>query len=284
MTEAGPHELEAALAAVRARSALDPLLGVVLGSGLGDFAATLEDAVSIPYTAIPGMPSSTVPGHAGKLCLGTSSGVPVACMQGRAHLYEGHDADRVTFAARLLAALGCHAVLLTNAAGGVAEGLSPGSLMLIVDHLNLTGRNPLVGPNDDRVGPRFLDLTSAYDPALCELARRAARDVGVSLAEGVYAAMFGPSYETPAEIRMLRTLGADAVGMSTVLEVIALRHRGVQVAAISCITNAAATSGGTKLTHEEVERTARQAREPFSRLLGRIIELAPNELKRGAAR
>jgi len=200
-------------------------------------------------------------------------------MQGRVHLYEGHAPHAVTFGARLLAALGCRAALLTNAAGGIGPSLAPGSLMLIVDHLNLTGQNPLVGPNDDRVGPRFLDLTRAYDPALAELARRAAREQGLTLEEGVYAAMLGPSYETPAEIRMLRTLGADAVGMSTVLEVIALCHRGVRVAAISCITNVAASSGGPALAHSEVEQVARQAREPFARLLGRVIELVSFELR-----
>jgi purine-nucleoside phosphorylase len=189
------------------------------------------------------------------------------------HVYEGHELERVTFGVRLLASLGCRAVLITNAAGGIAAGFAPGDLMLIVDHINLTGRNPLVGPNDDS-GPRFPDMSRVYDPELCELARSAARELHIDLKEGVYAAMLGPSYETPAEIRMLRTLGADAVGMSTVPEAIVLRHRGVRVGAVSCITNLAAGISPTPLDHAEVEEIARKTRDRFSGLLGKWVERA----------
>ncbi len=268
----------AAVAAVDDAGARRPTVGVVLGSGLGAFGDTL--ARKVPYAEIPGMPQSTVQGHAGNLCLGDVEGVAVACLQGRVHLYEGHGPETVVFGVRLLAALGCRAVLLTNAAGGIAEGFAPGDLMLIVDHLNLTGTSPLLGPNDAAVGPRFPDMSRAYDAALCERARVAARARGVALREGVYAGMLGPAYETPAEIRMLRTLGADAVGMSTVPEVLALRHAGVRVGAISCITNLAAGISKTPLDHAEVEATARRTRDAFVGLLGAWIvgvgaEVAP---------
>ncbi len=261
------EKLEQAAAAVRATTKLLPTVGVVLGSGLGAFGDTLEDGVRIPYADIPHMPRSSVVGHAGNLCIGRRGGAVVACLQGRVHMYEGHEPSRVTFGVRLLAKLGCKAVLLTNAAGGITSTLGPGDLMLIVDHLNLLGRNPLVGPNDDALGPRFPDMTRAYDPTLCEAARKAARDVGVALHEGVYAGLLGPSYETPAEIRMLRTLGADAVGMSTVPEVIALRHQRVPAAAISCITNLAAGISATELNHAEVEAIAKLTRDRFVSLL-----------------
>ncbi|HKQ71265.1 MAG TPA: purine-nucleoside phosphorylase, partial [Polyangiaceae bacterium] len=239
--------LDSAAAAVSSKASVRPTVGVVLGSGLGAFGEQLEEAIS--YDAIPEMPASSVPGHSGKLRLGRIEGVPVACLQGRAHLYEGNSPADVVFGVRLLAKLGCRAVLLTNAAGGIGPHLEPGDCMLVTDHLNLTGRNPLVGPHesDGRAGVRFPDMSRAYDPRLGELAHAAARELGVELKEGVYAGLLGPSYETPAEIRMLRTLGADAVGMSTVLEVIALRQLGVRVAAISCITNLAAGISPTPL-------------------------------------
>ncbi len=242
-------------------------VGLVLGSGLGGLAATLSSAERIPYSDIHGMPVSTVAGHAGNLWFGTVSGVPVACLQGRAHAYEGHDTDAVCFGVRLLAALGCHTVLLSNAAGGIAPGMSAGDLMLISDHLNLTGKNPLVGPNDERIGPRFLDMTHAYDVAVQSGARSAAQTVGISLREGVYAGLLGPTYETPAEVRMLAALGASAVGMSTVLETIALRHVGVKVGAISCITNLAAGISKTPLSHAEVQETADRVRGQFTELV-----------------
>lgn len=266
--------MSTAASAVRQATPIEPLIGVVLGSGLGAFAEALSERVELPYAAIPGMPVSKVLGHEGNLCLGRISGVPVACLQGRVHLYEGHTPERVVFGVRLLAELGCRAVLLTNAAGGIAPTLSAGSFMLIVDHLNLTGHNPLVGEHDPSLGARFVDLSRAYDETLCEAARRAAADLGIAITEGVYAAMLGPSYETPAEIRMLRALGADAVGMSTVPEVIALRQRGVRVGAISCITNVAAGLNNKILDHEEVKRVAESVRQPFSDLIARFIPYA----------
>ncbi len=265
----GPDALVAARDAVLAR-AQGARVGVVLGSGLGAFGDGLGDLLRIPYAEIPHLPRASIPGHPGNLCLGTVGGVRVACLQGRVHLYEGHPPSAVVLGVRLLAELGCRAVLLTNAAGGIGEGLAPGSLLVITDHLNLMGVNPLVGPNDP-AGPRFPDLTRAYDPDLVAAAERAARAVGVPLARGVYAATLGPSYETPAEVRMLRALGADAVGMSTVPEVIALRHRGVRVGAMSCITNLAAGLGPSVLDHAEVEATARAARDRFVRVLSRWV-------------
>jgi purine-nucleoside phosphorylase len=245
-----------------------PTLGVVLGSGLGGFADLLTGKVEIPYSAVPHLAIPTVAGHAGSLCFGGVGQARVLCLRGRVHLYEGHDVRDVVLGCRLLAALGCRSVLLTNAAGGIREGLTPGSLMLVSDHLNLTGRNPLTGS-----GYAFVDLTHVYDLGIREAARRAASDVSVALHEGVYAGLLGPTYETPAEIRMLRALGADAVGMSTVVEAIALRHLGVRVGAASCITNLAAGLSGALLSHAEVEDTARKARGAFEAVLARWVEL-----------
>lgn len=270
-------ELAAAAAAVHRHADSKPLIGLVLGSGLGAFGDELEGLVKVPYDSIPHMAQSTVVGHAGNLCLGSVGSVPVACLQGRVHCYEGHELERVVFGVRLLAELGCRAVLLTNAAGGIAEGLSPGDLMLIVDHINLMGRNPLVGTNQEPY-PRFPDLSRAYDMELCHAARGAAAQVGVELREGVYAAVLGPSYETPAEIRMLRTLGADAVGMSTVPEVIALRHRGVRVGALSCITNLAAGLGG-ELSHDEVKEVADRVKGSFTSVLRAWVQAAGTMLE-----
>lgn len=265
-------DLVEAAARVRAQAARAPQVGVVLGSGLGAFGDSLSGLVKVPYADIPHMPQSSVVGHSGNLCLGQVGEASVACLQGRVHLYEGHDLDRVTFGVRLLSELGCRAVVLTNAAGGIQAGFAPGDLMLIVDHLNLMGRNPLVGRNDDAAGPRFPDMTRAYDPPICAAAREAAAELGVKLQEGVYAGLLGPSYETPAEIRMLRTLGADAVGMSTVPEVLVLRHRGVRVGAMSCITNLGAGLSPTLLDHSEVEATANKTRATFTSLLGKWVE------------
>ena len=271
-------QLAAARDALSKQGVQAPDVGVVLGSGLGAFGDQLEGLHKIPYSDIPHMPQSGVVGHAGNLCLGRVGPARVACLQGRVHLYEGHALDRATFAVRLLAELGCRAVVLTNAAGGVNEGFSPGDLMLISDHLNLTARSPLIGPNPEGL-PRFPDMTEAYDPEIRQAARSAAQERGVTLREGVYAALLGPSYETPAEIRMLRTLGADAVGMSTVIEVLALRHRGVRVGAMSCITNLAAGMSGQPLDHAEVEQIAKQSRENFVGVLARWLELT-SELTR----
>jgi purine-nucleoside phosphorylase len=250
-----------------------PRVGVVLGSGLGAFADQLQSPSKIPYADIPDMPRSSVVGHAGNFCTGTQASVPVACLQGRAHVYEGNSHARSVFGVRLLAELGCRVVLLTNAAGGIHEGFSPGDLMLITDHLNLMGDNPLSGPNYGS-GPRFPDLSQAYDLELQQAAREAARSAGIPLREGVYAAMLGPSYETPAEIRMLRTLGADAVGMSTVPEVIALRQMGIKVGAMSCITNLAAGISKQLLDHSEVEATARRSRDAFTAVLSGWVRAA----------
>jgi purine-nucleoside phosphorylase len=263
---AGGADLEPALGVLKQLLPEAPDVAIVLGSGLGAFAASLADATRVPYSQIPGMPEPAVAGHAGNLCFGRIGNARVACLSGRVHLYEGHAIEKVVFGVRLLAALGCRGALLTNAAGGIAEALAPGDLMLITDHINLTGRNPLVGPNDPR-GPRFLDLTHAYSPEYLRAARNAARTSGTELREGVYAAMLGPSYETPAEIRMLATLGASAVGMSTVPEVIALRHAGLHVGAVSCITNLAAGRSNTTLDHSEVEAVARAARLRFTHFL-----------------
>lgn len=271
------QRLQAAAASLSPRPR-PPLLGLVLGSGLGAFGDTLGELDKTPYTAIEHMPRPAVLGHAGNLCRGLVGGVEVACLQGRVHLYEGHDTDAVTFGVRLLARLGCRAVLLTNAAGGINPTFAPGDFMLLVDHLNLTGRNPLIGPNDESLGPRFPDMTRAYDAKLCELAREAARGAGLRLHEGVYAALLGPSYETPAEVRMIRGLGADAVGMSTVPEVLAMRHQGVRVGALSCITNVAAGLGPATLDHSEVEATAKASRDAFVTLLRSWIALTAREV------
>jgi purine-nucleoside phosphorylase len=256
-----------------------PSVGVVLGSGLGRFAESLDDLNKVETKSIPHFPPSSVPGHAGQFCVGRVGGVNVACLQGRVHLYEGFAASRVTFGVLLLGALGCQVVLLTNAAGGIADRLEPGSLMLIEDHLNLSGQNPLVGPNPGPY-PRFVDLSHAYDPGVAEAALAAAEESGVRLETGVYACTLGPSYETPAEIRMLKRLGADAVGMSTVLEVIALRQRDVRVGAISLITNRAAGLGKNALDHAEVMAVAAHAEEGFVRLLRRWIMLVGELLAR----
>lgn len=259
--------------AVRAKTKLQPRVGVVLGSGLGAFADGLEDLEKIPYGELPHVPASKVVGHAGNLCLGRTGDVPVVCMQGRIHLYEGHPIWQVVHGVRVMARLGVKAVLLTNAAGGLEPGWAAGDLMIITDHINLMFHHPLVGPNDDALGTRFPDMTNAYDVSLREKLKAVSSREKLPLREGVYAGLLGPSYETPAEIRMLRVLGAQAVGMSTVPEVIALRHMRVPVAALSCITNLAAGVTGAELDHAEVEATAKARRDDLQRLLrGWIVE------------
>jgi purine-nucleoside phosphorylase len=278
-----PYDLARSAAQVlRERGVRPPRVGLVLGSGLGAFADTLEGLRRIPYTEIPGFRAPTIAGHAGNLCLGRWAGLDVAALQGRIHCYEGHDVATVVHPTRVLAALGIEVLVLTNAAGGIRADLAPGDLMLLRDHINLMGVNPLRGENDDRVGPRFVDLTQAYDPELREAALAAARACGVPLCEGVYAALAGPSYETPAEIRYLRAIGADAVGMSTVPEVLAARHAGVRVVGISCITNLAAGLGSGTLSHDDVEQTARAARARFQALLGGLLEEVARRLPRRA--
>jgi purine-nucleoside phosphorylase len=243
----------------------------VLGSGLGDFADRLGDAVSFPYGELPHWPASTVAGHAGRLVVGTVSGRRVAALAGRAHAYEGHTPDAVVFATRVMGRLGVAEVVLTNAAGGVSLGLSPGALMVIDDHINLAGSNPLVGPNDERMGPRFPDMSVVYSRRLRALTDEAASATSVAVTHGVYAGLLGPSYETPAEIRHLRAIGADAVGMSTVPEAIAARHMGLEVLGISCITNMAAGVLPQPLVHDEVLETARRVSGPFIMLLEAVI-------------
>ncbi|HEU4936048.1 MAG TPA: purine-nucleoside phosphorylase [Vicinamibacterales bacterium] len=247
-------------------------LAIVLGSGLGDFTQSLQDSLSIPYTDIPHWPASAVIGHAGKLVVGAIAGKRVAALSGRAHFYEGHSMSVATFATRVIGLLGVRTLLLTNAAGGINLNFKPGTLMVIDDHINLMGTNPLVGSNDERFGPRFPDMTEAYSKRLREIADQAAAVRGVSIAHGVYAALHGPSYETPAEIRYLRTIGADAVGMSTVPETVVARHMGMEVLGISCITNPAAGVLPKPLVHDEVMEVARRVRGEFSRLLEVIIE------------
>jgi purine-nucleoside phosphorylase len=244
-----------------------PRIGVVLGSGLGGFGDTLNGAVKVPYAEVPHLAPSTVAGHSGNLCFGESSQVPIVCMQGRMHLYEGNSVDAVVHGVRTMARLGARSVILTNAAGGLEPSWAPGDLMAITDHLNLTGRNPLLGPNDPSLGSRFVDMTRAYDGDLRSCLLDVARDESIALRTGVYAGLLGPSYETPAEVQMLRQLGAHAVGMSTVLEVLALRHMGVKVAALSCITNVAAGMSAALLDHAEVEKTAQSRQGALLRLL-----------------
>jgi purine-nucleoside phosphorylase len=262
--------LSYALAVVRGKTEAPPDVGVVLGSGLGAFAERLEGAVAIPYAEIPGFPVARVAGHAAQLVVGrlvTPHGAAVvAAMQGRVHMYEGWSAEDSAFGVRVLAGLGVRALLLTNAAGGVDPSLAPGDLVRITDHLNLTGQSPLVGENDEQLGPRFPDLSAAWDPALGALLDRSAAATGVALKRGVYAGMLGPSYETPAEVRMLRTLGADLVGMSTVVEAIAARHMGVRIAGLSVVTNLAAGLAPAPLSHAEVQAAADRVREALGRL------------------
>jgi purine-nucleoside phosphorylase len=257
--------------AIRSRVPGAPAIAVVLGSGLGDFASRLGEAVTLPYDQLPHWPPSSVIAHAGKLVIGTVRGRRVAALAGRCHLYEGHDARTVTFAVRVLGLIGVKTLVLTNAAGGVNTGFSQGALMVIDDHLNLMGVNPLVGPNDERFGPRFPDMSEVYSSRLRALADAAGRGMDLLLPHGVYAALLGPSYETPAEIRYLRTIGADAVGMSTVPEALAARHMGIEVLGISCISNMAAGILPQPLTHEEVLETTRRIRGQFSALLEGII-------------
>lgn len=252
-----------------------PAIAIVLGSGLGALAETTEEGIAIPYQQIPDFPVSTVPGHAGRLVVGRLAGRSVIMMQGRFHCYEGYSAQEVAFPIWVMSALGAHTLIVTNAAGAVNKDFRPGDLMLITDHINLLGQNPLIGSNLDRFGPRFPDMSTAYSPHLQRLARNNAQSLSFNLREGVYACGSGPSYETPAEIRMLRTLGADAVGMSTVPEVIAAVHSGMSVVGVSCISNMAAGILEQPLNHEEVIETSSQVRELFIRFLLKLVEGIP---------
>jgi purine-nucleoside phosphorylase len=265
------ERVDAAAAAVRARCGAPPEIAIVLGSGLGDFADTLRDAIATPYAELPHWPASNVIGHAGRLVIGAVAGRRVAALSGRVHVYEGHDLSTVVFATRVMGRLGVTQLVLTNAAGGINTGFAQGALMVIDDHINLLGSNPLVGPNDDRFGLRFPDMSEVYSRRLRGVADEAARASGVDVRHGVYVAVHGPSYETPAEIRAFRTLGADAVGMSTVPEAIAARHMGMDVLGISCITNMAAGVLPQPLDHNEVMETARRVRGSFIALLEAVL-------------
>jgi len=256
---------------IRTRVSIEPRIAVVLGSGLGGFADDFEEAVSIPYEEIPGFKQSTAQGHAGRLVVGKVDTVPLLAMQGRVHYYEGYTLEEVTFPIRTFKVLGIKTVILTNAAGGINVQLQQGTLMVLSDHLNLMGTNPLRGPNDERFGLRFPDMSTVYSPELQELVVEEARAIGVEVRRGIYGALSGPSYETPAEILMLRNLGADAVGMSTVPEAIVARHMGLEVLGISCITNMAAGLSDEPIDHEEVMATGDRVRGTFTELLRRVV-------------
>jgi len=263
--------IEEAAAFIRKTTDIRPEIGLILGSGLGVLGDELEDAVTIPYEDIPHFPVSTVEGHAGELLIGKLQGRNVVLMRGRFHMYEGYEPERTAFPVRVMKALGVNTLLVTNAAGGVNLGYKPGNLMLIADHINLTGRNPLIGPNDNALGVRFPDMSEAYSSRLRKVAKDTAAELGFSVQEGVYVGLLGPNYETPAEIRMLRTLGVDAVGMSTVSEVIVARHSGIEVLGISCISNMAAGILDQPLSHEEVMETTELVKEQFISLVLTVI-------------
>jgi purine-nucleoside phosphorylase len=264
---------------VLARSGLRPEIAVVLGSGLGGFADELTEPVRILYRDIPGYPQPSAEGHAGRLVIGRVSGVPVAAMQGRVHLYEGLSPKSVIFPIRVFGRMGIRAVILTNAAGGIARELNPGCLVVLQDHINLQGTNPLIGPNEDRFGARFVDMTAAYCPKYQDFALQEGRRLRLDVFRGVYAGLTGPAYETPAEIRYLRAIGADVVGMSTVAEVIAARHMDIRVLAISCVTNMAAGITGQTLSHEEVLETGERVKGQFIALLRAVIPHIADDLQ-----
>jgi len=266
-----PARLSALVHAVRARTPIVPEVGIVLGSGLGELADDVADVVAIPFADLPGWPAATAPGHAGRLLLGTLGGRPVVMLQGRFHLYEGNDPGLVVQPVLLFRALGAGLVVLTNAAGGLDPSFGPGTLMVMRDHINLTGRNPLMGPNAEELGPRFPDMTDAWSPRLRMLLRAAGAAEGVPLEEGVYVGLAGPSYETPAEVRMLAGLGGHAVGMSTVLECIAARWVGLEVCGVSLVTNAGAGYTGEPLEHEEVLEAGLEAGPRLARVLRRFV-------------
>jgi purine-nucleoside phosphorylase len=265
-------QVEEAVDAIRSRVPEVPEIAIVLGSGLGDFASALDDAASMAYGDLPHWPASRVLGHEGRLAIGRSRGKLIAALAGRSHAYEGHDLQTVTFAVRVLGVLGVKTLILTNAAGGVNTGFLRGALMVIDDHINLLGNNPLAGPNDERFGPRFPDMTEVYSQRLRRIADEAGRELGLVLPHGVYVALLGPSYETPAEIRYLRTIGADAVGMSTVPEAIVARQMGMEVLGLSCISNMAAGVLPQPLHHDEVLETTRRVRGQFIALLEGILD------------
>jgi purine-nucleoside phosphorylase len=264
---------------VLSKTKLRPRVAVVLGSGLGGFADELTNAVRIPYDKIPGFPHSSIPGHAGKLVIGKAGDVAVAAMQGRVHFYEGYSLKEVVFPMRVLGRLGIRAAILTNAAGGINTGFKQGALVVIRDHIDLQGANPLVGPNDERFGPRFIDMTQAYWKPYREIAAEEARRLGIDSFDGIYAALSGPSFETPAEIRYLRAIGADLAGMSTAPEVIVARHMGIRVLGISCVTNMAAGILDQPITHEEVMETGERVKGQFVALLRAVLPRIASDVR-----
>jgi purine-nucleoside phosphorylase len=270
-----PARLDALVAAVRARTSLVPRMGIVLGSGLGDLADDLADAVAIAFADLPGWPAASAPGHAGRLVLGMLDGVPVAMLQGRLHAYEGHPPALVVQPVLLMGRLGARTIVLTNAAGGLDPSYGAGTLMVIRDHINMTGLTPLLGRNADAIGPRFPDQTETWTPELRARLHAAGRAEGVDLAEGVYLGLLGPAYETPAEVRMMRGWGADAVGMSTVLEAIACRWAGLAIAGVSLVTNPGAGYSGEPLSHEEVLAAGREAGPRLARVIRRFVRELP---------
>ncbi len=262
---------ESAAQFLLSQTPLRPKIGLVLGSGLGAFADELSEATRVPYAQIPAFPRSTAVGHAGQMVIGKAGGIPVAAMQGRVHLYEGYSTKEVAFPMRAFGRMGIRAAVLTNAAGGINLEYKQGALVILTDHINLQGQNPLVGPNDDRFGPRFPDMTQAYWKPYRAIALEAARKLGKTVYQGVYAGLLGPSYETPGEIRYLRAIGADLVGMSTISEVVAARHMGIRVLAISCVTNMAAGILDQVINHEEVLETGERVKGNFVALLRAVL-------------
>ncbi len=262
---------------------LPPRVGIILGTGLGSFVDSLQVQAALPYVDIPGFLPTSVLGHEGRLIIARWNSIPLVILQGRIHLYEGYTLEQVTFPARVLCSMGIASLLLTNAAGGIRQDLGPGDLMMLTDHLNLSGTNPLIGPNDDHLGPRFPDLSQVYSPGLRLELERAAQALEITLHQGVYAWLLGPSYETPAEIRMLRILGADAVGMSTVPEAVIAAHMGIPVAAISCITNATTNAHPDTLCHSQIAQIACRAANRLSALLTHILPVASQYNSPGAS-
>ena len=275
-------QAEEAAAFIQSKLKAPPAVAIVLGSGLGSFADALDNPVRIPYAEIPHFARSTAIGHAGRLVIGNTGEVPVVAMQGRFHLYEGYRPETVVFPIRVFARMGVRAVILTNAAGGIKLEYGQGRLVVITDHINLQGQNPLVGPEDERLGARFIDMTEAYCKDYRNMALDAGRKLGIELGQGVYVGLLGPSYETPAEIRFLRTIGADLVGMSTVAEVIAARQSGMKVLAISCVTNMAAGILQQKINHQEVLETGRRVAGEFTALLREVVPLIAKDVERSA--
>lgn len=280
MTDSLWERTERAVEAIRVHDSREPAIALVLGSGLGAYADELENKKVIPYGEIPGFPVSTVSGHAGALVIGEVDGLPVVAMQGRVHLYEGHDAKTVTFPLRVLWRLGARSLIVTNSAGSLNPNLKPGDLVILKDHINLQGQNPLTGENDERFGPRFPDMTTTYNREYRKLARSVAKKAGIKLKKGIYAGLPGPTYETPAEVRMVYRMGGDLVGMSTVCEAIVARHMGMRILGITCVSNLAAGISNKPLNHAEVEETATKAAATFRKVVDGVVRRLAKEDKK----